>query len=97
MFGYVLVIFRVGRMLTDSLSKQRGRQVDLNECSPPFLLSPLTKKNRNYAGERRETLSELCRLMYLQKVRKIVPLSKDVLKTKKCHEMSELKCIERKS
>ena len=44
MFGYVLVIFQVGRMLTDSLSKQRGRQVDLNECSPRFSSPHLLKK-----------------------------------------------------
>ena len=43
MFGYVRALLRVGCMLTNSPPNQRGRQVDLDHCSP-FLLSPLAKK-----------------------------------------------------
>lgn len=46
MFGYVHAIFQTGvrSSLINSPTKQRGRQIDSNECSCLFLFSPFTKK-----------------------------------------------------
>jgi len=44
-FGYVDMIFLTGLTLTKSTPKhkQRGRQVDLNQCNLPLILSTLAK------------------------------------------------------